>query len=64
MRNPQEVFLDLLIAAMKDAAIEGSLCQLKTQIDPDGKGMQHVRIIIVPEKMEYERPGGKPFGAK
>lgn len=61
--NPQETFLELLIAAMKDAAIEMKLTQLKTQIDPDGKGVRHVRLIVVPEAMEYELPNQMPFGS-
>lgn len=61
--NPQDTFLDLLIAAMKDAAIEMKLTQLKTQIDPDGKGIRHVRLIVVPERMQYELPGQMPFGS-
>lgn len=63
MTNPQTVFLDMLIAAMKDAALEMKLCQLQTQIDPDGKGVRLVRIIVVPESMEYKHPDGRPFGA-
>lgn len=61
--NPQQTFLDLLIAAMKDAALELKLTQLKTQIDPDGKGLRHVRLIVVPEQMEYELPLKRPFGS-
>jgi hypothetical protein len=61
--NPQQAFLDLLIAAMMDAAIELKLTQLKTQIDPDGKGLKYIRIIVVPEQMEYELPGKMPFGS-
>ena len=61
--NPQEAFLELLIAAMKDAAIEMKLTQLQTQIDPDGKGIKLVRIIVVPEEMQWKRPDGKPFGS-
>lgn len=62
--NEQTTFLDLLIAAMKDAAISLSLTQLKTQIDPDGKGVRHVRVIVVPEQMEYAHEDGRPFGQK
>lgn len=60
--NEQQAFIDLLIAAMKDAAISMSLTQLKTQIDPDGKGIRHVRIIVVPEQMQYAHPDGRPYG--
>jgi hypothetical protein len=61
--NPQETFIEILIAAMKDAALEGALTQLATQIDPDGKGLRHVRIIVVPEQMQYALPGKTPFGS-
>lgn len=59
--NPQEMFLELLLAAMKDAATSGSLTQLKTTIDPDGRGVRTVRIIVVPEQMQFQSP--LPFGA-
>lgn len=61
--NPQEAFLNLLIAAMKDAAIERKLTQLKTTIDPDGKGIRHVRLIIVPEAMDHNWPDYAPLGS-
>ena len=57
-----EAFLGLLIAAMKDAVLEGKNTQLKTIIDPDGKGLRMVRIIVVPEVMEYNWPLYAPFG--
>lgn len=63
--NPQEAFLELLLAAMKDAALEGKLTQLQTQIDPTqtGKGKLHlVRLIVVPERMQWTAPPGAPFG--
>ena len=59
--NPQEVFLDFLIAAMKDAAEELKLTQLQTQLDTK-RGMRLIRIIVVPEEMEYRHPDGRPFG--
>lgn len=62
--NEQEVFLDLLLAAMKDAALTMSLTQMKTQIDPDGRGLRYVRIIVVPEAMEYGHADGRPIGQK
>jgi hypothetical protein len=62
-RNPQEVFLDLLIAAMLDAAEELKLTQLQTQLQTSKRGMRIVRVIIVPEEMEYRHPDGRPFGA-
>lgn len=60
-QNPQEVFLNLLIAAMTDAAEELKLTQLQTQLDTK-RGMRIVRIIVVPEEMEYRHPDGRPFG--
>lgn len=63
--NEQEAFLELLIAAMKDAAIGGHLTQLQTQIDALKTGKpQLVRIIVVPEKMQWKTPDGRPIGAK
>lgn len=52
--NQQEAFLEMLIAAMKDAAIENKLTQLQTQLDPDGKGLKVVRIIVIPEVMDFK----------
>lgn len=60
--NPQEAFLEILLAAMKDAAIEGKLTQLQTTIDPDGKGVRIVRFIVVPEKMQFTWPKDQPLG--
>jgi hypothetical protein len=60
--NPQEAFLDLLVAAMKDAAVNRSLTQLRTQLDPDGKGLRVVRIIVVPEQMDFKFPTDRPLG--
>lgn len=60
--NQQEAFLELLIAAMSDAAVSGSLTQLKTTIDPDGKGVHIIRLIVVPEKMAFEFP--KPLASR
>lgn len=65
MGAPQEAFLDLLIAAMKDAAIERKLTQLKTQLDPTetGKGpLKTIRIIVIPEEMDFEWPRHAPLG--
>lgn len=54
-----QAFEVLLIAAMKDAAIEGKLTQFKTTITPEETGRQtFIRIIIVPEAMAVERPEG------
>lgn len=56
-----DAFGDLLFAAMKDAAIEMKLTQLKTTITPEETGKATlIRIIIVPEQMQFESvgPGG------
>lgn len=63
--NPQEAFLDLLIAAMKDAAIERKLTQLQTQLDPTGTGngkLKRVRIIVVPDELDFNWPSYAPLG--
>lgn len=66
--NPQEAFLDLLIAAMNDAAIERKLTQLQIALDPTGSGkrenMRTVRIVVVPELMDHDWHIDKPFGSK
>ena len=64
--NPQDTFIDLLLAAMKDAALELKLTQLAVQFDPTetGKGaFERVRIIVIPEKLEYTWPGHAPAGS-
>lgn len=61
--NPQEAFIELLIAAMKDAVLEKKLTQLQTQLDPDGKGLKQCRIIVVPEDMEYRWRPEAPLGS-
>jgi hypothetical protein len=65
MDGSQEAFLDLLIAAMMDAAENGALTQLKTVLDPkqDGK-FKTIRIIVVPEAMAVEAPPGHVFTTK
>jgi hypothetical protein len=47
---------------MKDAAVNRSLTQLRTQLDPDGKGLRVVRIIVVPEQMDFKFPTDRPLG--
>ena len=61
--NPQEAFLELLIAAMKDAALGDRISQLKTSIDPDGKGIRYVRIVVIPEDMRINFPKTQPIGS-
>lgn len=48
-------FVNLLLAAMLDAAVEGVCCQLQTTITPPGQSAKLIRIIIVPEEMEFVR---------
>lgn len=61
--NPQDAFTNLLIAAMKDAAIEGKNTQLQVRFDPyEGTRkpvkLETLRIIVVPEKLPYTWPAG------
>lgn len=60
--NPTEAFLNLLFAAMTDAAIERKMTQLKTTVAPDGKKTKFVRIIIIPEELDYNWPAAQPLG--
>jgi hypothetical protein len=63
--NPQTAFLDLLIAAMKDAAIERKLTQLAIQLDPTetGKGpLKRVRVVVIPEELDFNFPSYAPLG--
>lgn len=63
MSTPQEAFLDMLIAAMHDAAIERKLTQLQTTITPGGSGKAKiVRIIVIPEEMDWQWPKDQPLG--
>lgn len=59
--NPQATFMNLLYAAMKDAALELKLTQLFAQLDPDGKGIKKIRVIVVPEEMEFAFPPPVPI---
>ena len=64
MPNPQDQFLDLLIAAMLDAATELKLTQLQTTITPEGCSPQIVRVVVIPEQMQFHLDGKgnrKPF---
>lgn len=59
-----KAFGDLLIAAMKDAAIEGKLTQLKATITPEETGrVTFVRIVIIPEAMEFMSADPKGFSS-
>lgn len=64
MNNPQTAFMDMLIAALEDAASSGSLTQLSIQLDPtEGKGpLKRVRVIVVPEEMQVRWPSHAPLG--
>jgi len=59
--NPQEAFLDLLIAAMLDAAGERKLTQLQSTIEVKGK-LKLVRIIVIPEEMDFKWAKDQPYG--
>jgi hypothetical protein len=65
MAAPQDAFLEMLVAALKDAAAERKLSQLQIQLDPTetGKGpLKIVRVIIVPEEMDHNWPSYAPLG--
>ncbi len=67
MSSPQDAFLLMLIAAMKDAVLEKKLTQIGTQLDPTETGqgpLKRVRIIVVPEEFEHEWPSDRPLGAE
>lgn len=60
-----QAFLDMLLAAMKDAAIEKKLTQLQLQFDPSetGKGaLKRVRVIVIPEELDHTWPEYAPLG--
>lgn len=60
--NPQTAFLEILIAAMKDAVEEGKLTQLQTTISTGLKKVKVVRIIIVPDELDFNFPTDQPLG--
>lgn len=63
--NPQTAFLELLVAAMKDAALERKLTQLAIQLDPTetGRGpLKRVRVVIIPEELDHNWPSYAPLG--
>lgn len=61
--NPQEAFLEVLIAAMKDAVCTGDITQLKTQMaNPNTGNMEFVRVVILPEKFDHKWPSHAPLG--
>ncbi len=61
--NPGEAFIEILLAAMMDAAVEGKLTQLQTTIAPDGKNVKLVRIIVVPDELDKTWPKSQPLGS-
>lgn len=48
-------FTMLLIAAMLDAAVEGKCAQLQTTIAPPGGMAKIVRLIVIPEELDWVR---------
>ncbi len=50
-------FIALLSAAMLDAAVEGKLTQMQTTVTPPGKGTMLVRLVVIPEAMDFVRGG-------
>ena len=66
MKNPQEAFLLMLVAAMKDAVAERKLTQLQLQFDPTetGRGpLKRVRVIVVPDELDHNFPPHAPLGS-
>jgi hypothetical protein len=64
--NPQSAFIEMLVAAMKDAALEKKLTQLALQFDPTetGKGpLKRVRVVVIPEEMDHTWPSHAPLGS-
>ncbi len=64
--NTQTAFLEMLIAAMKDAALERKLTQLALQFDPTETGqgaLKRVRVVVIPEEMDHTWPSHAPLGA-
>ncbi len=63
--NPQEAFIEILVAAMKDACLEFKLTQIQAQVDPDDSGkFRKVRIIVIPEVLEQQWPSSAPLGTQ
>ncbi len=54
MPDQANTFMDLLVAAMLDAAMELKLTQLQTTITPPGSSPQIVRVIVIPEQMQFK----------
>lgn len=54
----EEIFVNVLIAAMKDAVDGDHITQLKSTIEDKRGKVQHVRIVVMPEKMTVEYPQG------
>lgn len=64
--NPQAAFLDMLVAAFKDAALERKLTQLAIQFDPTetGRGpLKKVRVVVIPEELDHTWPSHSPLGS-
>ncbi len=57
----QRQLLDIIVAAMNDAAVKGELSQFKLSFTPRSMTeKQHVRIIVIPELMDCERQPSQP----
>ncbi len=56
--SQESEFLAMLIASMHDAATSGQCTQLQTTITPTGHRPTLVRLIVVPEEMEFVRGSG------
>lgn len=60
-KQMQEVqaFMNMLSAAIQDAAENRSLTQILTEVQPKGMTVQRVRLIVVPDSMD--RQWSKPL---
>lgn len=54
----EDQFIELLLAAMCDAAVEGKCTQLQTTITPPGTSKKTVRLVIIPEELDFVRSDG------
>lgn len=61
MREVQ-AFMNILSAAIQDAAQSRKMSQMITEVQPKGMTVQRVRIVIVPETMD--RSFSQPLQAK
>ena len=62
--STSNAFVELLLAAMKDAVTTGHITQIQTQFAPNGDNkLEVVRIVVLPEKMNFAWPSHSPLGA-